>query len=221
MSGRAQSRPFSKSENMYPEITNIIKGLQTDSISEARKQVLHELVEVIQTKVNSNQDINLNFICTHNSRRSHLSQVWAQTLAYHFNIKNVFTYSGGTEATALFPVVAETLENLGFSITKLSNESNPVYSITYANNAHPIIGFSKTFDNDFNPKSNFAAIMTCSSADEGCPFVSGSDKRIAMTFEDPKVFDDTPIQKEKYLERSLQIATELKYVFSSIKNKSA
>ena len=54
--------------------------------------------------------------------------------------------------------------------------------------------------------------MTCSSADKGCPFVGGSDGRFPITFEDPKAFDNTPQQKEKYHERSLQIAAELLYV---------
>ena len=59
--------------------------------------------------------------------------------------------------------------------------------------------------------------MTCSNADVGCPFIQGAEKRIPITFEDPKAFDNTPLQKEKYHERSIQIATELCYVFSQIK----
>jgi arsenate reductase len=137
-------------------------------------------------------------------------------MAYYFKMKNVFCYSGGTEATALFPMVAQTLQNSGFQINTISKGGNPVYSIKYADNEHPIIGFSKRFDNDFNPKSEFAAIMTCSQADVGCPFIAGAEKRIPITFEDPKAFDNTPLQAEKYKERSLQIATEMFYVFSQI-----
>jgi arsenate reductase len=159
----------------------------------------------------------LNLICTHNSRRSHLSQIWAQTAAYYFGIKNVFCYSGGTEATAMFSKVAETLQNTGFKIQKLSEGNNPVYAIKFAQNQLPIIAFSKTYDDIFNPESSFAAIMTCSNADEGCPFIAGAEKRIPITFEDPKAFDNTPQQTAKYQERSLQIATELFYVFSQIK----
>tara|TARA_R110002167_G_scaffold59972_2_gene169856 strand:+ start:148 stop:495 length:348 start_codon:yes stop_codon:yes gene_type:complete len=113
-------------------------------------------------------------------------------------------------------MVAETLRNSGFEIEQLSQEANPVYSIKYAANEHPVIGFSKKLDSEFNPKSGFAAIMTCSQADGGCPFIAGAEKRIPITFEDPKAFDNTPQQAEKYTERSLQIATELFYVFSQI-----
>jgi arsenate reductase len=203
--------------NLFPAIENVIATLNFESISEERKTILQPLVDYIQTKVNNQQEIRLNLICTHNSRRSHLSQVWAQTAAAHYGIKNVFSYSGGTEATAMFPMAAKTLAKQGFQIKTIAEGNNPVYAIKYAANAHPVIGFSKTFDNDFNPQSEFAAILTCSSADQGCPFIAGAELRIPITFEDPKAFDNTPQQAEKYEERSLQIATELCCVFSQIK----
>jgi arsenate reductase len=202
--------------NLFSEIEHTIKQLKPETITDERKAVLQQLSDFIQSKVSNGQDIRINFICTHNSRRSHLSQVWAQTMANYFNIKNVFCYSGGTEATALFPIVAETLQNSGFEVKMLSEGNNPVYSIKYAENEHPIIGFSKKYDDDFNPTSEFAAIITCSQADGGCPFIAGAEKRFPITFEDPKAFDNTPQQAEKYNERSLQIASELFYVFSQI-----
>ena len=201
---------------VFNTIENTIAALDVESIPKERKETLRPFLEYIQEKAQTGQEIRINFICTHNSRRSHLSQVWAQTMAYHCNIQNVCCYSGGTEATALFPMAAETLRNSGFEINTLSQGNNPVYSIKYAENQHPIIGFSKKFDDAFNPKTEFAAILTCSQADEACPFIAGAEKRFPITFEDPKAFDNTPQQTEKYKERSLQIATELFYVFSQI-----
>ena len=203
---------------MFPKIKSTIEQLSFDTISEERKQVLAPLVQFIQSKTNSGLAIRLNFICTHNSRRSHLSQVWAQTAAAYHNIENVFCYSGGTEATALFPKVAETLVNTGFEVKIISEGDNPIYAIKYNTNDHPVIGFSKSYEDDFNPQSEFAAILTCSQADGGCPFITGAEKRIPITFDDPKAFDNTPLQTEKYQERSIQIATEFLYVFSQIKS---
>ncbi|MNS12754.1 Protein ArsC [compost metagenome] len=203
--------------NLFPEIENVINTIDIKNISTERQTILQPLIDFIQAKVSSQEEIRLNLICTHNSRRSHLSQVWAQTAAAYFNIKNVFCYSGGTEATALFPMAAKTLEKSGFKIKTISEGSNPIYAIKYSENEHPIIGFSKTYDDDFNPQSEFAAILTCSQADGGCPFIAGAEKRIPITFEDPKAFDNTPQQAEKYQERSLQIASEMLYVFSQIK----
>lgn len=201
---------------LFPEIEQVVRTFNLESITAERKITLQPLIDFIQAKVSNQQEIRLNLICTHNSRRSHLSQVWAQTAAAYYGIKNVFCYSGGTEATALFPMVAQTLVKSGFKIKTISEGKNPVYSIKYAANEHPVIGFSKTYDDDFNPQSAFAAIMTCSQADGGCPFIPGAEKRIPITFEDPKAFDNTSQQAEKYEERSLQIATELFYVFSQI-----
>lgn len=202
---------------LYTKIENTIRSFDFKQISEERKSVLQPLVDFIQNKADSKLEIRLNLICTHNSRRSHFSQVWAQTAAAHYDIKNVFCYSGGTEATALFPMVATTLEVSGFKVKMISKGNNPVYSIKFSANQLPIIGFSKTYDDDFNPESKFAAIMTCSQADGGCPFIAGAEKRIPITFEDPKVSDNTAQQKEVYQQRSLQIGTEMFYVFSQIK----
>lgn len=196
---------------------DFVSQLDTDAIPQERKQILDLLSGYIQKKVNKKESIRLNFICTHNSRRSHLSQVWAQTLAHHFGVRNLSCYSGGTEATALFSMVATTLANTGFEVQMLSEGKNPVYAIKFAENEHPVICFSKTMDDAFNPTSDFAAIMTCSQADEGCPFVPGAEKRIPITYDDPKAFDNTPQQAEKYSERSKQIATEMCYIFSKIK----
>lgn len=204
--------------NVYSNIETVIASLQVDTITEDRKLILQPLIDFIKDKVTQEKEIRINFICTHNSRRSHLTQIWAQTMAIYFNLQTVKTYSGGTEATAMFPKVAETLINMGFKIDKIATQENPIYSIKFNDNSHPIIGFSKKYDDDFNPKTAYAAVMTCSQADKGCPFVAGTEKRIAITYEDPKLFDGKENQSEKYTERSLQIATEMFYVFSKVKN---
>ncbi|MDR6784542.1 arsenate reductase [Pedobacter africanus] len=202
---------------LFQELESVVSTFKFDSIASDRRALLQPLIDFIQDKHSTQSEVRLNLICTHNSRRSHLSQVWAQTAAAYYGIKNVFCYSGGTEATALFPVVAETLKHTGFKIQVIAEGNNPIYAIKYSDNEHPVIGFSKTYDHEFNPSGAFAAIMTCSQADGGCPFIPGAEKRIPITFDDPKAFDNTPQQAEKYQERSLQIATEMFYVFSQIK----
>ena len=202
---------------MNTKINEIIAQLSTENISEERKAILQPLIEFIIFKVLNNEEIRLNFICTHNSRRSHLSQIWAQTMAHHFGVKNVFCYSGGTEATAMFPKVAETLINQGFEILKLSETENPVYAVKFDENEHSIVCFSKKYDHDFNPKSAFVAILTCDSADENCPIVYGAEARFPIKYEDPKKSDGTPEMNETYFNRSLEIATEMKFVFENIK----
>ncbi|GIV44903.1 MAG: arsenate reductase [Bacteroidia bacterium] len=204
------------SSDMNPQIQKIIEGFLHKNISEKRKSILIPLAEYLQKKVYLGEPIRLNFICTHNSRRSHLAQIWAQTMAYYFKIPNVFCYSGGTEATAIFPEIIQTLIYQGFDIYPLSESQNSIYAIKYAPSEPAIIGFSKTYQHPFNPKNRFLAIMTCSDADEGCPVVLGAEARFSIPYEDPKTFDTTPSQNQKYKERSLEIAQEMWWIFRSI-----
>ena len=202
---------------MNLKIREIIAQLSTERISEERKRILQPLIEFISSKLSKNEEVRLNFICTHNSRRSHLSQIWAQTMANYYQIENVFCYSGGTEATAMFPKISETLTNQGFEILKLSETENPVYAVKFAENEHAVICFSKKYNDDFNPKSAFAAILTCDSADENCPIVYGAEARIPIKYEDPKKSDGTAEMNETYFNRSLEIATEMKFVFENLR----
>lgn len=199
-------------------INTFIEKLDILEISKERLDILEPIINHISEEIKVNKRINLNFICTHNSRRSHLSQVWAQTIAKFYNITNVYCFSGGTEVTAMFPSSGIALEDAGFIVKKLTDSKNPIYSISSDENALPIIGFSKRYDDDFNPENDFTAILTCSSADKDCPYIPGANKRIALTYEDPKAFDNTPQQREMYFVRSKQIATEMKYIFSKVAN---
>lgn len=203
---------------MNPKLAQYISQLRPAELSPDRKLILQPLVSFLQKAHAANESIRMNFICTHNSRRSHLAQIWAQTMAFQFGIENVSCYSSGTEATAVYPKILETLQAVGFDISIVQAATNSVYAIKYASNEAPIIGFSKTIDAPFNPQSEFAAIMTCSQADLGCPVVAGASVRISLPFEDPKAFDQSPDVLVHYEARSRQIATELFYVFAQLKN---
>ena len=184
-------------------------------ISEERKIILNELIAYMQAQKNAGNEIHLNFICTHNSRRSQFSQIWAQTAAYYYGI-NAQCYSGGVEVTAFNERAVESIKRTGFKVEK-KGEGNPKYSLFFSDDAAPIIAFSKLYDDETSAKSNFAAVMTCSHADENCPYIPGADKRIPIRYNDPKEFDDTPLEAQKYDERSREIANELFYTFSQIK----
>lgn len=187
-----------------------------DKISDERKISLNQLSSFIEQQLAEKSKADLILICTHNSRRSHLAQVWAQVAAYYYNNQNVNAYSGGTEATAMFPMAAKALEKSGLQIQKLVNAENPIYSIKFHPDEPAIIGFSKTYDHFFNVQSGFAAVMTCSHADANCPFIPTASKRISLPYDDPKDFDGTPEQEQKYDERCREIAREMFYVFSKI-----
>lgn len=205
---------------MFQDLQSTIFNFSESNIPRERKEILSPLIQYIKNKLSKNEDIRLNFICTHNSRRSHLSQIWAQTMAYHFGVHKVTCYSGGTESTAMFPKIAETLVNQGFEILKLSETNNPVYAVKYAATEHPVICFSKEYNHSFNPGTGYAAVVTCNSADEACPIVFGAEARFPVKYDDPKAFDHTDLMDSKYAERSNQIGLEMWFVFQEVSKQS-
>jgi arsenate reductase (thioredoxin) len=204
---------------LLPALAVTCKELTKDftHITPERKAILHQLTAFIQGKMNAHQSIYLNFICTHNSRRSHIAQLWAQAAAYYYDLSNVECFSGGTEETAFNPRAVKAMKDAGFHISKTKEGDNPVYEVRFANQAKTITAFSKKYDDPFNHMIDFAAIMTCSHADEKCPLVMGASFRIAITYDDPKEFDNSPFEEVKYKERVRQIGTEILYAFSLVK----
>lgn len=198
---------------MYPGIESYIKKVKSDlpEIPEERKQKLREIAGFIQTE----QPAKLTFICTHNSRRSHLCQIWAATLAHYFGLEQVACFSGGTEATAFNPRAVAAIRRAGFRVEDPGGE-NPRYMIYFDEESDPLVCFSKTFDDPDNPQENFAAVMTCSDADRNCPFVPGASLRVTIPYVDPKQADGTPEETETYDERCRQIAAEMYYLMSEV-----
>lgn len=187
-----------------------------DEISDNRKELLESFATYISEKLKENKEINLTFICTHNSRRSHMSQIWAQTAAEYFVIPNVECFSGGTEATAFNPRAVKAIRDYGFSVLQKDESENPVYLVYYSDEKEPLKCFSKIYNDEFNPQVNFTAIMTCSQAEENCPIVYGAVSRFPIKYDDPKEYDETELEEAKYKERFEQIGIEMLFVFSKI-----
>jgi arsenate reductase (thioredoxin) len=204
---------------MLKKIEKIISELNEQFISAERKDVLQDLINFVQTKKNNNSQINLNFICTHNSRRSQFAQIWAKVASAYFGIETK-TFSGGVEVTSFNKNVIKSLEASGFKIySKNASNNNPVYEVRYSDEFEPLNMFSKIFDDESNPSVNFCAVMTCSDAEENCPFIPGAEKRISIKYDDPKEFDTTPWQEAQYEQTSRKIANEMFYIFSKVKVK--
>jgi arsenate reductase len=157
----------------------------------------------------------LTFIGTHNSRRSHFGQVWAAVAAHYFGMQNIETYSGGTEVTAFNPRAVAALERVGFEV-ETTKEENPHYRLYFAEDVESLLCFSKKYDDPANPQKDFIAIMTCSEADENCPFIPGAKHRFSLTYRDPKEADDAPQETNRYDERCRQIATEMCYLMRQL-----
>lgn len=212
---QASEKEKNKDLTMYSDLEKYISSLKTemDSIPDDRKELLKEMADFVR---DSEDKAKLTFICTHNSRRSHLSQVWSAVAAYHYGFGDkVETYSGGTESTAFNPRAVAALERAGFEIENPGGE-NPRYQVSFSENSQAMECFSKKYDDPANPSEGFLAVMTCSHADETCPFIPGAALRIPIPYDDPKESDGTERETETYDERSRQIAAEMFYMMSKV-----
>lgn len=215
-----ETKKKSKGTKLYSSIEKYVLCRENEfqSISEERKKTLTTLSDYISEMLAKNSPVNLTFICTHNSRRSHMSQLWAQIAAFYYGVDNVFCYSGGTETTSFNEKSVKALKKAGFQIDKTNESENPMYYVTFFEGMKPIHAFSKKYGHEVNPQKDFAAIMTCSHADKACPIVSGASEKISITYEDPKIADNTTQEETKYDERCEQIAREMLFVFSQVKS---
>ena len=210
------------SKFLFPKIIQYCEELlsEKDLIADARKEELKKVSRYISSAYATGKTPKLIVICTHNSRRSHLGQVWLATGADYFNLPKLETYSGGTEATAFNPRAVKALDDLGFEVVsdKKQAPNNPIYKLYWSYTMPPYKAFSKKYDDAPNPTTDFGAMMVCSETDEGCPYIPGADFRLALPFKDPKAFDGTEQAAAKYAERCRRIGREMLYLLSEVRD---
>src|SRR4051812_42904205 len=66
---------------LRPYVRQVVHDLPM--VSAERRLVLDEIATNIPAQLEAGKPAQLTFICPHNSRRSHMSQIWAQTAAYY------------------------------------------------------------------------------------------------------------------------------------------
>lgn len=215
------SRHFHSDQKLLPPLRPYVAEVAAslDTVPTDRKEVLGQIATDITARLQAGKPAYLTFICTHNSRRSHMSQIWAQTAAYYYGLKNVHAYSGGTQVTACNCRTVTAMRRVGFDIQDLTTGDNPVYSVRYAADRPAIRAYSKLYNADGNPKEEFFALMTCSVADKSCPQVKGAIGRYAIHYVDPRLCDDTPTESTAYNERCRQIAQEMFYIMAQVRRQ--
>jgi protein-tyrosine-phosphatase len=159
---------------------------------------LGRVLEAFQGQLAEKKKLDVLFVCTHNSRRSHMTQLLASAAARHFGLATVHTFSGGTEVTKVSPKAIAALQRVGFD------------------EIDPAVTFSKKIDHPINPKTDFVAVMVCSDADAACPVVSGATRRVSLPYVDPKLADGTPDEHDRYDEAVEQMGRDLVWVFGRL-----
>jgi arsenate reductase len=204
--------------SLYPAVRSYIEQRVAEfgEIPADRRRDLERVAAYVSAQRDAGRPAQLTFVCTHNSRRSHMGMIWFATAAAHYGLDHVMTFSGGTETTAFNPRAVAAIERAGLIVERTNEAANPIYHVRFADDAPPLTCFSKVYDQAPNPRAGYAAVMVCDSADKACPNVPGADRRLAVKYVDPKVSDGTKLEAATYDERCAQIAREMLYAASRV-----
>ena len=210
--------PHDACTSLYPALHRYLKARMAESslISTERRKKLESVSAYASAKVGSGEPVRLTFICTHNSRRSQIAQIWAQTMARFLGVPGISAFSGGTEVSAFDPRAVSALVRAGFRIERSSTGENPVYLVHQGAELPPVRAFSKTFLDPANPPDRFCAVLACSDADRNCPAVSGADERVLLPYSDPRSSDGTGREMDIYDERCREISREMGWLFARV-----
>ncbi len=190
---------------------------QEELIPSTRKNQLYHLAAEISKQIKEAGFVKVIFICTHNSRRSQLAEIWLHTACEYFGVEDIHTFSGGTEATSFNPRMVDAVRRFGFQLDTSNQSDNPVYVFQSASRTVSKKMFSKRYNHDFNPQNDYIAVMVCSEADEDCPVVIGAVARFAVPYEDPKAFDGSRREQIAYDNKVEEIGREMLYLVKMIK----
>ena len=206
---------------MKNKLKDLIEELSKsiNSIISERREELDDIANLIVQHLREANKLDIIVVCTHNSRRSQLGEVWINTLAQYFDLNKIVAFSGGMEETAFNVRMVNALVDSGFDVNEIEGGENPRYNISNIElENHPL--YSKVYDDAMNPKSGFMAFMVCDHADENCPIVQGMKYRIPLRFKDPKEYDDTEYEQEAYSNKVMVIGREMYYLLSQVSQLS-
>ena len=197
-------------KNLKPKARNHADFLTTtfDMIDEPHREAGQKLAEWIANNYQQGKPLEVTVVCTGNSRRSIIGSSMGNLAAAYYGMPEIRFHSGGTAPTAFNKRTIGALQSIGFEIEPTGKEAqrgepqtaNPIYHVTWGEGLETQ-EFSKHYAEKSNPQSGFAALMVCSEADTGCPFVKGATLRVSMPYLDPKIYDDSAFETAKYAER--------------------
>ena len=214
-------RPSPQDAAIYPNLRRYLKARHAESsrISDERGKELERVSVYILERLRKGEPARLTFICTHNSRRSQMAQIWAQTAARYFGVPEIAAFSGGTEVSAFNPRALNAMVRAGFRIERSlndNNDDNPVYTVYAGNGLASVRAYSKNYLDPSNPQDGFCAVLTCSTADRECPVIPSADRRVLVPYEDPKSADGTDRETEVYDVRCREICREMVWLFARV-----
>jgi len=204
---------------MYQSISAYCLELEQkfDQIPPSKKERLLLFSNHLRDEIQQGKTPAITVICTHNSRRSHLAQLWLAIAADYYQTSKIKTFSGGTEISAFNPRMITALQTIGLKITsKDSTITNPIYEVFWKDKMPPYLAFSKRYMDAPNPQKDFVALIVCSHASIHCPIITESNFKFVLPYQDPKAFDDTDLEISEYAKTCALIGLEMLFVLKQL-----
>ena len=208
------------SQKFYSKLQEycVILTQEFNKIPGERKDQLNELAGYISENLTKKEPVQILFVCTNNSRRSQFAEIWAQTAAYYYGLKNISSYSGGIQQTAINYMIIESLKRAGFSVTASEVYSeNPVYLVSPGRRWKDIFVFSKKIDYWNNPNGHFACVYCSKNLINNNMKIPGSIQTIELPYDNVKIFDNSPGGNLKNDKICKEIGREMFYVMHVVK----
>lgn len=154
-----------------------------------------------------------------------MTAMMGNAAASYYGFENVRFYSGGTKPSAFNQRAIRTLKEVGFLVEPAGTEApqaelgtpNPIYRVAWGKELQTT-EFSKMYNDASNPQRDFAGLLVCSEA-EKCPMVIGASNRFSLNFVDPKLYDNSRFERQKYDERRDAIGRALMCAFANARCK--
>lgn len=185
---------------------------KTPHLSPARLRALRSCGRALARAVQGSGSAVALAVCTHNSRRSQLAQVYLALALAEAGVADVRVDSAGTEVTAVASGIVGVLRERGFDVDGDYTVGNPRLAVRGHGLALEL--WSKTLDEALTATDGapVIAIMVCAAADDHCPYVPGAVYRARLPFDDPKRADHTPEAPAAYREAAEAIEAEMRVV---------
>jgi hypothetical protein len=206
---------------LYPILNEYVRDFPKEfrKIPEERRFRLNEMVYFLEGQYQNNAPWQITFISTNESTVGQMAKAWSKAAAYYFGFKNFEPYSGGIKPGEISVRTIVALEKAGFIVYKSHINEVDVYRIKYSFNLEPVIAFPKKINHTKNPGNNFMAVILDGNADLNINNVRGTYDRLFLEYEDPKGYEGSDLENQKFNESCRQVAVEMFYVFSQLKKR--
>lgn len=187
-------------------------------IPDSSKMKLIEAGKYIISRLEEGNEARISFVCEHNSRMSHLGQIWTRMATLYYEIENIESFSGGTTPTYVNHRILNALDHTGFKISETGMAGHgPKYLLDSGNPENAFEIFSKRYDHHMNPDTAYIAVSLCYNTEECCPISGGADLQLSMPYEDLQPWDNTPSESVRYDEQCRIIARDMFYMIDYVK----